>query len=208
MNGQQNGIYDLLRALEESLDKGFPLLSNYMVVVKREVVESLLDRIYASLPSEVQDARALLRRRDEIQHEAQQRAEKIINDAHNEASRLLSESDLLLAVQKEADKIKEQVIADCEEIKRKALDDAEAIRIKAQDDASRIQDGASVYAEQVLTNLEQNLNQLQQVVKNGQVQLERRRNEVSSYPSSQLNNVYPESQNNEQREYATNFKID
>lgn len=210
MNGQQNGIYDLLRALEESLDKGFPLLSNYMVVVKREVVESLLDRIYASLPTEVQDARSLLRRRDEIQHEAQQRAEKIINDAQNEASRLLSESDLLLAVQKEADKIKEQVISDCEEIKRKALDDAEAIRIQAQDDAVRIQDGASVYAEQVLTNLEQNLNQLQQVVKNGQVQLERRRSETeqSSY-SSPLQSVYPDSQQRvEQREYATNFKID
>lgn len=208
MNGQQNGIYDLLRALEESLDKGFPLLSNYMVVVKREVVESLLDRIYASLPTEVQDARSLLRRRDEIQHEAQQRAEKIINDAQNEASRLLSESDLLLAVQKEADKIKEQVIADCEEIKRKALDDAEAIRIQAQDDAVRIQDGASVYAEQVLTNLEQNLNQLQQIVKNGQVQLERRRNESTSYSSS-LQTVYPDSQKPEdKREYATNFKID
>ena len=208
MNGQQNGIYDLLRALEESLDKGFPLLSNYMVVVKREVVESLLDRIYASLPSEVQDARALLRRRDEIQHEAQQRAEKIINDAQNEASRLLSESDLLLAVQREADKIKEQVIADCEEIKRKALDDAEAIRVQAQDEVRRIQEGASVYAEQVLTNLEQNLNQLQQVVKNGQVQLERRRNESSLY-SSPLKAVYPDSpQQSEQREYATNFKID
>lgn len=207
MNGQQNGIYDLLRALEEALDKGFPLLSNYMVVVKREVVESLLDRIYASLPAEVQDARSLLRRRDEIQHEAQQRAEKIINDAQNEASRLLSESDLLLAVQKEADKIKEQVIADCEEIKRKALDDAEAIRIQAQDDAIRIQDGASVYAEQVLTNLEQNLNQLQQVVKNGQVSLERRRSEVNSY-SSPLKTVYPDAPQNEQREYATNFKID
>ena len=57
-----------------------------------------------------------MRRRDEIQHEAQQRAEKIINDAQNEASRLLSESDLLLAVQKEAEKIKEQLIADCVEI--------------------------------------------------------------------------------------------
>ena len=208
MNGQQNGIYDLLRALEESLDKGFPLLSNYMVVVKREVVESLLDRIYASLPTEVQDARSLLRRRDEIQHEAQQRAEKIINDAQNEASRLLSESDLLLAVQKEADKIKEQVIADCEEIKRKALDDAEAIRIQAQDDAVRIQDGASVYAEQVLSNLEQNLNQLLQIVKNGQVQLERRINESTSY-SSPLQTVYPDSQKSEdKKEYATNFKID
>ena len=177
MNGQQNGIYDLLRALEESLDKGFPLLSNYMVVVKREVVESLLDRIYASLPTEVQDARSLLRRRDEIQHDAQQRAEKIINDAQYEASRLLSESDLLLAVQKEADKIKEQVIADCEEIKRKALDDAEAIRIQAQDDAVRIQDGASVYAEQVLTNLEKNLTQQQQIVKNGQVYMEKLRSD-------------------------------
>ena len=115
---------------------------------------------------------------------------------------------MLLAVQKEADKIKEQVIADCEEIKRKALDDAEAIRIQAQDDAVRIQDGASVYAEQVLTNLEQNLNQLQQIVKNGQVQLERRRNESTSY-SSPLQTVYPDSQKSEdKKEYATNFKID
>lgn len=211
MNGQQNGIYDLLRALEDAMDKGFPLLSNYMVVVKRDVVESLLDRIYASLPTEVQDARALLRRRDEVQHEAQMRAEKIINDAQNEANRLLSESDLLLAVQREADKIKEQVISDCEEIKRKALDDAEIIRSQAKDDAIRIQDGASVYAEQVLTNLEQNLNQLQQVVKNGQVSLERRRNEVATnYVSSSqsLRNVYPESNQQDTKEYVTNFKID
>ncbi len=206
MNGQQNGIYDLLRALEEALDKGFPLLSNYLVVVKRDVVESLLDRIYASLPTEVQDARSLLRRRDEIQHEAQQRAEKIINDAQNEASRILSESDLLLAVQKEADKIKEQVISDCEEIKRKAIDDAEAIRRQATDDSIRIQDGASVYAEQILTNIEQNLNQLQQVVKGGQVQLERTRSE--SNVNSPLKTVYPEAPVEQSREYATNFKID
>ena len=46
MNSHQNGIYDLLRALEEAMDKGFPLLSNYMVVVKRDIVESLLDRIF------------------------------------------------------------------------------------------------------------------------------------------------------------------
>lgn len=207
MNAQQNGIYDLLRTLEESLDKGFPLLSNYMVVVKREVVESLLDRIYASLPVEIQDARALLRRREEIQQDSQMRAEKIVHDAQLEASRLLSESDLLLAVQKEAEKIKDQVIADCEEIKRKSIDEAEAIREQAQDEALRIQDGASVYAEQVLTNLEQNLNQLQQVVKNGQVSLEQRRMEVMAY-SSPLKNIYPEEPIMEQREFATNFKID
>lgn len=188
MNGQQNGIYDLLRALEESLDKGFPLLSNYMVVVKREVVESLLDRIYASLPTEVQDARSLLRRRDEIQHEAQQRAEKIINDAQNEASRLLSESDLLLAVQKEADKIKEQVIADCEDIKRKAYEEADSVRTQAIDEALRTRDGASVYAEQVLVNIEQSLNQLQENVKICQLQLEKRRAESDELMSGNYMN--------------------
>ena len=208
MNVQNNGIYDLLKQLEIILEKSFPILPNYLVAIKLKEVEAIVDSIYGSLPQEIQEARRLLRRKEELQMEAQQKAEKIVLDAQNEASRLLSESDLLLAVQKEADKIKEQVIADCEEIKRKALDDAEAIRIQAQDDAVRIQDGASVYAEQVLTNLEQNLNQLQQIVKNGQVQLERRRNESTSY-SSPLQTVYPDSQKSEdKKEYATNFKID
>ena len=45
-------------------------------------------------------------------------------------------------------------------------------------------------------------------VKNGQVQLERRRNESTSY-SSPLQTVYPDSQKSEdKKEYATNFKID
>ncbi len=180
MSTQQSNIYNLLGKLEEALDKGFPLLSSYMVVVKRDVVETLLDNIYASLPTEVQDARALLRRRDEIQHEAQMRAEKVIRDAQAEAARLLSESDLLQAVQREAQKIKEQVIADCDAMKRKAMDEAEAIRIQARDEVLRTKEGANVFAEQVLTNLEQNLNQLQQVVKSGQVQLERQRNEVAN----------------------------
>lgn len=175
MNMQQSGIYDLLKLLEIVLEKSFPILPNYIVAVKVKEIESLIDRIYASLPNEVQEARAFLRRREELQMEAQQKAEKIVIDAQNEASRLLSESDVLRAVQKEAEKIKEQVIADCEEIKRKALDDAENVRIQAADEAIRIREGAEVYAEQVLANIEGNLAQLQQVVKNGQVYMEKLR---------------------------------
>lgn len=174
MNSQQDVIYGLMNELEEVLDKGFPLLGYYSVV-KKDTVTSILDRLYAELPDEVKEARALLRRKDELQYEAQQKAEKIVADAQAEANRLLSESDLLRAVQREAEKIKEQVINDCEEIKRKALDEADAVRVQALDEASRIKDGASVYAEQLLANLEQNLGQMQEIVKNGQVQLERRR---------------------------------
>lgn len=204
MNMQQSGIYELLKLLEIVLEKSFPILPNYLVAVKVKEIESLIDRIYESLPNEVQEARAFLRRREELQMEAQQKAEKVILDAQNEASRLLSESDVLRAVQKEAEKIKEQVIAECEDIKRKALDDAENVRIQAADEAIRIREGAEVYAEQVLVNLEGNLTQLQQVVKNGQVYMEKLRSETgaSNYDSKSYQPAQDDSMG-----YSNDFRI-
>ena len=199
MNSQQDVIYGLMNELEEALDKGFPLLGYHFTVVKKDTVTSILDRLYAALPDEIKEARALLRRKDELQYEAQQRAEKIIADAQAEANRLLSESDLLRAVQREAEKIKEQVITDCEDIKRKAVDEAEALRSQAIDEALRTKDGASVYAEQVLVSLEQNLNQLQEIVKNGQLQLERRRSESDEQ--------YAGNYVNQRAEFAQDFRM-
>ena len=198
MNSQQDVIYGLMNDLEEVLDKGLPILPN-LSVVKKDIVVDILDKLYAALPDEIKEARSLLRRKDELQYEAQQRAEKIVADAQAEANRLLSESDLLRAVQREAEKIKEQVINDCEDIKRKALEDADAVRNQAIDEALRTRDGASVYAEQVLAGLEQNLNQLQEVVKNGQVQLERRRAEAEGQ--------IPGNYTNQEREYAQDFRM-
>ena len=108
MSSQQDVIYGLMNELEEALDKGFPLLSN-LAIVKKDTVVNILDKLYAALPDEVKEARALLRRKDELQYEAQQRAEKTVAEAQAEAGRILSESDLLKAVQREAEKIKEEV---------------------------------------------------------------------------------------------------
>ena len=182
MNSQQDVIYGLMNELEEALDKGFPLLNN-LTIVKKDTVVNILDNLYAALPDEVKEAKSLLRRKDELQYEAQQRAEKIVADAQAEANRLLSESDLLRAVQREAEKIKEQVITECEEIKRKALEEADNTRNQAFDEALRMKDGASVYAEQILVSLEQNINQLHEIVKDNQIQLERKRSEdeMNSY---------------------------
>ena len=198
MNSQQDVIYGLMNELEEALEHGIPLLGS-VSIVKKDIVTNILDKLYAALPDEIKEARALLRRKDELQYEAQQRAEKVISDAQAEANRLLSESDLLRAVQREAEKIKEQVITDCEDIKRKALDEAEGVRNQAIDEATRIKDGATVYAEQVLANIEQNLTQLQEVVKNGQLQMERRRAEVDE----QMSSGYV----NQRQEFAQDFKM-
>ena len=198
MNSQQNVIYGLMNELEDALDKGFSPIGSF-TIVKKETVTNILDKLYAALPDEIKEARALLRRKDELQYEAQQRAEKLIADAQAEANRLLSESDLLRAVQREAENIKEQVIADCEDIKRKALEEADAVRNHALDEALRTKDGASVYAEQVLVSLEQNLNQLQEIVKNGQLQLERRRAESDGQMAGNYTN--------QRSEFAQDFRM-
>lgn len=174
---QQNGVYDLLKLLEISLEEGFPIIPRKFTVVKTKEIEALIDRIYASLPLEVQEAKALLRRREELQIEAQQKAEKIINDAQAEADRKLSEADFIKALEREGIRIRTQVQQECEEIKRKAMEEAESIRAQATDDAMKTKEGAELYAEQVLTNLEKNLTQQQQIVKNGQVYMEQLRSD-------------------------------
>ena len=198
MNSQQDVIYGLMNELEDALDKGFSPIGSF-TFVKKDTVTNILDKLYAALPDEIKEARALLRRKDELQYEAQQRAEKIVADAQAEADRLLSESDLLKAVQREAEKIKEQVISDCEEIKRRSYEEADAVRNNAIDEALRTRDGASVYAEQILVNLEQSLNQIQENVKLCQLQLEKRRAESEEQFSGNYVNQQPE--------YAQDFRM-
>ena len=172
---QQNGVYDLLRNLEMALEEGFPIIPKKFTIVKTKEFETLIDRIYASLPVEVQEARAFLRRRDELQAEAQARAEKIVNDAQAEADRKLSEADFIKALEREGARIRSQVQQECEEIKRRAMEEADNIRAQASDDARKTKEGAELYAEQVLTRLENLLTQEQQTVKNGQIYMEKLR---------------------------------
>lgn len=171
----QNGVYDLLKMLEIALDEGYSVLK-YTVVNRREI-ETLIDRIYAALPVEVQEAKLFLKRKDERQKEAEQQAQKIVQDARTEADRMLSESDQIKAIEREGIRIKNEVVEDCEKVKHIALQDAENIRLQATEDAHKIREGAELYAEQVLTSLENNLTQLQQVVKNGQIYMEQLRSD-------------------------------
>lgn len=173
---QQNGVYDLLRNLEMALEEGWQVIPKKLVIIRNiKEIEILIDRIYSSLPVEVQEARAFLRRREELQAEAQQKAERIVSEAQKEADRKLSEADFLKALEREGIRIRTQVQQECEEIKRRAMEEADNIRAQASDDARKTKEGAELYAEQVLTRLENLLTQEQQTVKNGQIYMEKLR---------------------------------
>ena len=143
----QNGVYDLLKLSEIAVDDGYSL-GKWTLVNKREI-EDLIDRIYAALPVEVQEARLFLKRKEELQNEAQQKANKILQDAQAEADRKLSESDQLKAIEREGIRIKNEVVEDCEKIKHIALQDAENVRLQATDEALKIRENAELYAQQV-----------------------------------------------------------
>ena len=181
---QQNSVIDLLKMLELTIEESITIIPNKFVVVKPNEIFTLIDRIYAALPTEVQEARLFLKRKEELQNEAQQKANKIVQDAQNEADRKLSESDQMKAIEREGNRIKNEVYEECEKMKHIALQDAENIRLQATDEAMKIREGAELYAEQVLTSIEGNLTQLQQVVKNGQIYMEQLRTDsIGKYPT-------------------------
>jgi hypothetical protein len=183
----QNGVYDLLKMLEIAIEDGYSILK-YTVVNKKEI-EVLIDRIYAAMPSEVQQAKVFLNNKEKLQQEAQQKATEIVQQAQLEAERKLSESDHIKAIEREGIRIKSEVVEDCEKIKHIALQDAENIRLQATEEAMKIREGAELYAEQVLTSLEGNLTQLQQVVKNGQIYMEQLRTDSIGRYSAQKETV-------------------
>lgn len=55
-------IYDNLRLLEVEIEKSFPIVPNYLIVVNVSKFNSILNNIYNSLPQEVKDARDFLNR--------------------------------------------------------------------------------------------------------------------------------------------------
>lgn len=193
--------------VEECIDKLNELVEHAhtflgFALLKQESLFERIDRIRGSLPEDVNEAGRILRRRQDIINNANYEAERIKNDALNEKSRILSESELLRAVQEEASIVREKLIAECEEIKNKAYSDAENIKMQASEEARRMREGAESYAEQLLSTLEANLSQHQAIVQNGQKYLEQKKLDVQKsygYDSSS-SEEYPKELG--QEEYA------
>lgn len=91
---------DEIVALVEAAKSG--ALSTSTVKIDRAELLAALDELREMLPREVSDARALLRRRDEILAEASTQASGIIATARSERERLIEETEILRAAEQQA----------------------------------------------------------------------------------------------------------
>lgn len=181
-----NSIYKLLDKLEMMVLKGAPIPFSPFIVVNHEKIIDVLDKIRTSIPGEIQEAHGIIRKSEQIQEEASERAENMLVEAKNRAEKMLSESELLNAVQAEANKIREEVVGEVEIIRHRAREEAEQIKMDAINEAIKIREGADNYAENILNNLDEDLGEMHSIVQNGKQHLKNMRAEAMAQMTGQM----------------------
>lgn len=180
-----NLIYSLIERMENTLTGAIKLLPLPYAITNVDQLLDLLDKVRVGLPQEIQEARDVLQRKEEMLTEAQNKADNIIYQAQVVANKMIAESEILKAVQMEAERIKKEVVDDCTAMKKQAQEEIERARTNSMNEAIMIKEGAEKYAESVLNNLGNDVEQLNEIIKNAQRQLSK----MKAEPLTQQMNV-------------------
>ena len=92
------------------------------VLVSRETLTQLVAEIRELLPTELRQARWVLREREKVLNEAEQTAQRLIADAEQECLRLTGETEVVRAAEREAKRVS-----------REAQDQSRTMRLEAED---------------------------------------------------------------------------
>ena len=114
-------IEEILEQLDDMLDTAWAMpLSGGKVVVDGDRVRDLLDAIRASLPSEIRQARAIVKDRADIVDTAKKEAESIIRNAEERRNQILSHEEIVVQAQEKANEIHVQTQKRAREMRRSA----------------------------------------------------------------------------------------
>jgi cell division septum initiation protein DivIVA len=116
---------DIIARLQQIEDlvqeaKSMPLSSS--VLVNREELLELLEAARGDLPEEIKQARWIVKDREELLAKGRRDAEALVERAHNERAKLVSEQEIASAATDEADRI----VSEAQELGRQ-------IRLEAED---------------------------------------------------------------------------
>ena len=172
-----------LNRLEEMILDSPRIPLTRRTLVDEEQLLDQLDLIRLNLPSAFQESDIIVRHKDEILQEAEEYAQEIIDMAEQRAARILNEMGLIQQAKSEADQLRQQVQHECETLQQQTLSEIEQIRYRLQQEleemrsrtmaeCEEIQNGADDYADHVLGSIEQQLNEMMRVIRNGRQQVQ------------------------------------
>ena len=160
--------------LEELVGEARKLPVGGGLVLSRQRLLDLIDRMRVAVPKEVYDAREVIEKRDEVLADATAEASRIIARAKEEVEERLKETEVVKAAEERA----RQILAGGQErlleLSREAEAQAAARLDDAQEAAREQMREADVYALQTLRKLETELNEFIATVRRGVDTLEKR----------------------------------
>ncbi|MDP2674124.1 MAG: hypothetical protein Q8Q00_04360 [Dehalococcoidia bacterium] len=160
--------------LEELVGEARKLPVGGGLVLSRQRLLDLIDRMRVAVPKEVYDAREVIEKRDEVLADATAEASRIIARAKEEVEERLKETEVVKAAEERA----RQILAGAQErlleLSREAEAQAAGRLDDAQEAAREQMREADVYALQTLRKLETELSEFIATVRRGVDTLEKR----------------------------------
>src|SRR6187431_2159014 len=95
----------LIDKLDDTIHNAKQVPLTDQVRVDREEIYDILDQMRATIPDEIKQARWIVKERQEMLAEAKREAERIIKEAHERQSQLVSDQEVVKQAEREADEI-------------------------------------------------------------------------------------------------------
>lgn len=125
---------DYLRQIDDILDAAWAMpLSGGKVVVDVEQIRNLLDSVRAGMPSEVKQAKIIVRDRADIIDTAKKEAETIIRNAEERRNQILSHEEIVRQAEEKANEIMAATQKKAREMKKNAQEYTESLLRRAEE---------------------------------------------------------------------------
>lgn len=161
-----------LDALEELIVNSTHVPLTEFIVIDRVVVLHQLNQIKEHLPVDLAAAIAIASRKQQIISEAENYAAALVKSAQEKANQILHDSSILRQAELDGAKIRLKTEQECEHLKQTTLNEVRELQQSAIAESQAIQQGADDYADYVLEDIEQKIQQILLIIQNGRQQLD------------------------------------
>lgn len=163
-----NGV---LQELEDYMSTAARVPLSGKIMVDGDYVLEMIDRIYAILPEEMNQAKQVLDQSDKLLESIQNQGKKILDEAKQKAAVLTQETEIVKMAQIESERIKKETSTYCENMVQQATEAANKVTADAKS-----------YIDSILGQVSNNLNKVLASVN-------ATRDNFSDTPSTTVNNM-------------------
>jgi vacuolar-type H+-ATPase subunit H len=161
-----------LDALEELIINSTHVPLTELIIIDRVVFLHQLNQIKEHLPVDLATAITIANRKQQIISEAENYATSLVKSAQAQANQILQDSSILRQAELDGAKIRLKTEQECEYLKQATFNEMRELHQNAIAESQAIQKGADDYANQVLGEIEQKMQQMLLVIQNGRQQLD------------------------------------